>query len=258
MQDFIQFQYGFASWDDAVKAAEGYDKANIIETVRQAAARVVRGEAVYEVDGVNLDHIRYSWPLTASLMYAAANLGARQSMMRVLDFGGALGTTFQQNRRFLMRMNLGCDWRIVEQPAFVDIGQREFTGPHLRFFPTIEAATLDGFDVALFGGCLGYVPDCYRYLDEILALEPDFIVMDRTAVTGHDIDLFAVQHVPPSIYRATYAVRTFSYQRLIDKLTPNYILVEQWACDQQPDPNGIYVGLLLQHKRLEKSHLAIP
>lgn len=255
--NYIAYQYGFRDWDSAAEAAGGYDHQHIIDTVYQAARKVMEGEAVYERDGVNFDYITYSWPLTTSLMYAAAHK-CHQSGLRIIDIGGALGTSFQQNRRFIQRLPLACDWRIVEQPAFVAIGQNEFTNQHLRFFNTISDAICDGIDIALFGGSLCYLAKPYDFIGQVINHKPDFIIIDRTPVTGHDIDLFAVQHVPPTIYKASYAVRIFSYEQLVRAFGDEYIMIEQWNCDQQPDPDSISIGMLLQHRDVIKSHVEIP
>ncbi len=62
----------------------------------QATRKVVAGEAVYERDSVVFDHLEYAWPLLACLLQIAAE---RRSL-RVIDFGGSLGSSWRQNRRF--------------------------------------------------------------------------------------------------------------------------------------------------------------
>lgn len=87
----------------------GYDSDSVLKKVKDSAKLVHSGKAVYERDSVLFDKIQYSWPLLSSLMLVAAN---RQSM-KVIDFGGAFGTTFQQNKKFLKSLPFEIDWRII-------------------------------------------------------------------------------------------------------------------------------------------------
>ena len=155
------------------------------------------GRAIYERDSVIFDQIQYSYPLLASLLFAAEN----SRSLRVIDFGGALGTTYQQNRKFLSNIKSKCEWRVVEQDKFVDIGNNEFTNDYLSFYSTIKEATKDGVDVVLFGSSICYVPNPYMYLKEAIDLKAPCIIFDRTPINTEEIDTFAVQHIPPSIYK---------------------------------------------------------
>ena len=132
----IGFDYGYSSWDAAEKAARGYDEDVIFEKVAASARLVFSGEAIYERDSVIFDEVEYSWPLLASLLLAAAT----KNNLRVIDFGGSLGTTFQQNKRYLNRLPFACQWRVVEQEKFVEIGKNEFTNENLSFYKSIEDA----------------------------------------------------------------------------------------------------------------------
>ena len=79
-------------------------------------------------------------------MFVATN----SKSFKVIDFGGGLGTTYQQNRRFLSKINRTCQWRVVEQEKFVSIGKREFTNETLSFYSSIEEAYKDGVDVKFY------------------------------------------------------------------------------------------------------------
>lgn len=238
-----QFE-SFPSWEQAVKASEGYDSGSVIEKVRKASRLVFDGDAVYERDSVVFDKIEYSFPLLASLLFAAAN----SENLRVIDFGGALGSTFQQNRRFLSKLKKTLNWRVVEQEKFVDIGKREFTNETLSFYSTIEEACKDGVDVVLFSGSICYVPNPYFFLEEAKATQAPYIIFDRTPTTRLHEDTFAVQHVPASIYKASYPIRNFSYNNITTYFKDEYELIEEWVCDLQPDPTTTAIGFVLERK----------
>jgi putative methyltransferase (TIGR04325 family) len=235
---------GCQSWKDAEEKSTGYDAEEIMVAVRNAAKLVLDGKAVYERDSLIFDKIQYSWPLLASLLFAAAN----SQKMRVIDFGGGLGTTFQQNRRFLTRLENNCEWRIVEQKAFVEIGRKEFTTQNISFFDTISEAAKNGVDIVLFCGSLCYVENPYCFLDEAINSCAPYIIFDRTPITDAEKDIFAVENHPPSIYKASYPIRNFNYSNLLNPLKQSYELVEEWICDLQPDKDTTAMGFLFKRK----------
>jgi putative methyltransferase (TIGR04325 family) len=234
----------YSSWEQAEQASDGYDSDSLIEKVRKAAKLVFDGEAVYERDSVVFDEIEYSYPLLASLLFAAAN----SETLRVIDFGGALGTTYQQNRRFLSKLKKACQWRVVEQEKFVSIGKREFTNETLSFYSTIEEAYQGGVDVVLFAGSICYVPNPYIFIEKAKATQVPYVIFDRTPTTKLKEDTFAVQNVPPSIYKASFPIRNFSYDNITKFFKDEYELIEEWVCDLQADPNTTAMGFIFKRK----------
>ena len=130
----LRFEGDFGTWEDASAASTGYGDASILAKVAEATLKVKRGEAAYERDSVLFDQIQYSWPLLAGLMWAAARSRSRLS---VLDFGGALGSGYHQNRRFLDGLG-EVRWGVVEQPHYVAAGRALFENEQLQFFDTID------------------------------------------------------------------------------------------------------------------------
>ena len=154
------FFVNYSSWELAEQMSEGYHSDNIIEKVRKSAKLVFNREATYERDSVIFDRIEYSYSLLASLLFVAAN----SKSFKVIDFGGGLGTTYQQNHKFISKIKNVCEWRIVEQERFVAIGKSEFTNKILSFYNTIEEANKDGVDVVLFAGSICYVKNPYDFM----------------------------------------------------------------------------------------------
>jgi putative methyltransferase (TIGR04325 family) len=240
----IEFEHGFDSWQTASGHCNGYDADEIIQRVTNAARLVHAGKAVYERDSVLFDHIEYSWPLLSSILLVAAECRS----LRIIDFGGALGTTYYQNRKFLAQLNCPVRWKIVEQEKFVEIGRREFQNEILSFHHSIGDARGERIDAILFGGVIGYIPEPDRILQETIAASPRYIIFDRTSVVESARDVFAVQNVTEPIYNASYPVRIFSKHKLLNSLTDHYALVEEWMCDLQPDANSRQKGFLLHRK----------
>lgn len=232
------------SWDQAVKNCEGYDSQSIINKTKESAKLVAMGLAVYERDSVIFREIHYSFPLLSSLLLVAAT----NNSLRVIDFGGSFGTTFQQNKKFLSRLNITCEWRIVEQPKIAQIGCVEFSTKQLSFYSSIDAAIKDGYDAMLFSGSLCYVSDPYHHILKAIKTNAPYIVIDRTPIQHEADDSFSVQHTPSSIYKASYPIRNFSYTKLTKTFLDDYDLIEEWKCDLQPDPNTTSMGFLFKLK----------
>jgi len=215
----VRFSGPFPDWGAARAASSGYDSPAILERVREAALAVCRGEAAFERDSVRFGEPEAPAPILGELSRAALAGGGR---LHVLDFGGSLGSTFQQCRRFLPQA-LELRWAVVDQPAFVECGRREFETAELRFFDSIEeAAAAARPDVALALSALQYPADPDDVARHIARAAPATIVVDRTPVRDAEGDEIVVQHVNPSIYRASYPFRIFGRGRLEALFGPGY------------------------------------
>jgi putative methyltransferase (TIGR04325 family) len=222
----VTFEGDFATWDDATAASTGYGERSILSRVTEATMKVLRGEAVYERDSVLFDQIQYSWPVLAALMWAAARSGSRLS---VLDFGGALGGGYRQNRRFLDGL-AEVKWGVVEQPHYVAQGRALLENEQLQFFDTIdECAVKLRPNVIVLGSVLQYVPDPDRVLHELERTPATVMIIDRTPFASIQQDRIIVQRVPPSIYEASYPCRVFSRERLRRALS-SWSILETFAC----------------------------
>jgi putative methyltransferase (TIGR04325 family) len=193
----IGFTGHYASWEDASRDAEGYDAPFILERVRASTAQVRDGHAAYERDGVTFQTMDYPFPLLACLLRAASACGNR---LRVLDFGGALGSTYFQCRDFLTGL-IRLRWDIVEQRHFVECGLREFQTETLRFFPDVAACLAEGpVDVVLLSSVLPYLPRPHEELAALLTPRPRYVLLDRTPFLDADGDRLTLQHVPAYVY----------------------------------------------------------
>jgi putative methyltransferase (TIGR04325 family) len=241
-KDFYFVNY--SSWELAEQMSEGYHSDNIIEKVRKAAKLVFNGESTYERDSIIFDRIQYSYPLLSSLLFVAAN----SKSLKVIDFGGGLGTTYQQNRKFISKIKNVCEWRIVEQEKFVAIGKSEFTNKILSFYKTIEEANKDGVDVVLFAGSICYVKDPYDFMAKAKLIKTPYIIFDRTPITKEMKDTFAVHHISSSIFKTSIAVRNFNYNNIVKFFADEYELIEEWIFDIQPNPNTTSMGFIFKRR----------
>ena len=232
----IYFSGDYADWETASAHASGYDSVSILEQVEQAMLKVKVGEAVFERDSVLFDEVQHSFPVAAGLLRAAAENG---NQLAVLDFGGSLGSSYFQCREFLSVLP-SLKWGVVEQEHFVRCGQRSFETAQLRFFYTIaECLQQAAPNVALLSSVLQYLPQPYHVLDELMNSRVSYIVIDRTPFSDHETNFITVQHVPPSIYVASYPCWVFGKQLFLDKFRGRYKVIAHF---DSSDGNAIAKG----------------
>lgn len=213
----------YNSWEDAEKKCSGYNENSILEKCKDALLKVKNNEAVYERDSFLFDKIEYSWPLLAGLEKVSIE---NNNTLKVLDFGGSLGSTYFQNRSFLGNINL--TWGIVEQSHFVECGKEYFEDDTLHFYNTIDEA-LKKFtpNVLIVSSVLQYLRDPYVWLEKMNSLEIDYIIIDRTALVDLDRDILTVQNVPKEIYEASYPSWFLREEMILEKLE-NYSLISDF------------------------------
>ncbi len=230
LRSLIRTRYGwhgdFSSWEEAKKLTIGYDNEKILKKVKEALLKVKNGEAIYERDSVLFDHIEYSWPLLSGLLLVASMHKGRLS---VLDFGGSLGSSYFQNRKFLNLVK-EVSWNIVEQSHFVEEGRRHFQDNRLHFYETVEECVKkERPDVVLFSSVLCYLEKPYEMLKQILSYNFDFIIVDRTPFHTKGYDRITIQKVPPWIYEASYPCWIFDKNVFVSFFEESgYFLVEEF------------------------------
>lgn len=239
---------GFATWPAAVAAAGTYSEESILERVRTATDDVRAGKAAFERDGVLFDSIEYRWPVVAGLMWQAAR---DHGSLRVLDFGGSLGSTFRQYQALVR--DLDVRWAVVEQPSFVNAG-RAYSDDVLSFHESIEQANAEiAPNVVLLSSVLQYLPDPHEVLASLAATSASIVIIDRTPLSSSPLDIPVVQVVPESIYRASYPAWVLSRSRLLSSLE-GWRLLDEFAGIEpaMTVAHGTPVswsGLLLERKR---------
>jgi putative methyltransferase (TIGR04325 family) len=249
LKRFRSNKYGwkgnYKTWQEAESISTGYDDKKIIMKVRDASLKVKNGYAVYERDSVLFDEIQYSWPLLTGIMYAFARCGE----YNILDYGGSLGTTYYQNRKFLNNFK-NLRWNIVEQKAFVDIGVKEFQDNTLKFFYNLnECVHQMNPKILILSGVLQYLPDPIVFLKDIIKYNFKFILIDRTPFSSDDKEKIKLQVVPPEIYRASYPCRFFSENKFIHFfLTHKYNILEKFDALDGKGNEFYFKGMILEKK----------
>jgi putative methyltransferase (TIGR04325 family) len=241
----IQFCGHFKSWSDAVKASSGYEEEGILNKAVEAVRKVRNGEMAFERDGVPFPEMQHNFPLLWALTRAAASHGR----LHILDFGGALGSSYYQSRQ-LLRPCSALKWAIVEQPSHVVAGNKEFANSELGFYDSIESAfEKNDYDVLLLSGVIQYLPDPLNFLSQVLDRGISTIIVDRTPFMENGISRLTVQYVPRTIYRASYPAWFLSEKEVLSKFEKQYETIASWPALDKHDPQGgraAYKGFLFE------------
>jgi len=243
----IRFAGDFKSWTDAEGVSTGYSSKEILEQTIKAVRRVRDGKAAFERDGVAFQAMERNSPLA----WALKRVADRHGRLHIIDFGGSLGSTYHQmcaTRASLVDVK----WAIIEQPAHVDAGTREFANAELSFHTTIEEACMtDQFEVLLLSGVLQCLRDPFSFLHSVLDWKIPAIILDRTPFIIDGTTRLTVQHVPKRIYPASYPAWFFCEKQVLSKFANHYNQVATWPALDKHHPEGgraHYKGFLFELK----------
>ncbi len=245
-----QSRYGYfgkyETWEDALKNSQGYDTPAILEKVKNAVTKVKNGEAVYERDSVIFNKKEYSWPVLTSLLWIASHDNNR---LKVLDFGGSLGSSYFQNKNFLSHIDL--TWYVAEQDNFVACGKKFFEDAHLKFVNSLEEVRDKDISVFLASSSLQYIQSPYAYMQKVVEKGFPYILIDRTAFL-HSGERLTIQKVRPDIYEGSYPAWFLNEEKFKALFTGTYSLVAEFESIgarkiDLGDTHGYLKGFLFKH-----------
>jgi putative methyltransferase (TIGR04325 family) len=224
-QSGIIYSGDFNNWDEASQISNGYNTDEIFSKVRDATLLVKRGKAEFERDSVLFDKIEYSLPIFSGILLAAAK---NDGHLKVLDFGGALGSTYFQNRKFLKELK-SVKWGIVEQPHFVECGKELFQDNQLFFFNNIEECVNEfSPNLVILGSVLQYIENSTVLLNQIHKINFSALVIDRIPISQYENDKISIQYVPKEIYKANYPIWIFSKELFVSIKCKHWNLIEEF------------------------------
>jgi putative methyltransferase (TIGR04325 family) len=215
--------------------------------------QLLSGGAAFERDSALMAVPEYPFSTLAGLLPAASQ---RPGQLCILDFGGALGSTYFACRPWLNQIP-GLRWSVVEQHHYVECGREEFSSPRLAFHHTLEESLAwQTPDVILLSGCLQFLPDPTTLFQQLCALNAPWILIERTPFWDGARHRLTVQHVPAGIYEADYPAWLFCEPLLLESCSATYEPVASWpSLDVIPLEGGhsYFKGFLLRRKTLPGS-----
>ncbi len=236
----------YATWAEAMRAADGYAEGAILERVVAAARRVRDGEAAYERDGVAFMQPAVNLPVLSGLQ-ATVPAGGR---LAVLDLGGSLGSVYWQHRNWLGTLS-HVRWSVVEQEHFVRVGRAEFSNGHLRFYSSFENCLAhERPDVLLLSGVIPYLESPHELLATVVRHGFTHILIDRTGIIARAKDRLTVQHVPLNLYRASYPCWFLNRERLLAHFAPDYELLHEYINEDGAENGVVFKGFQFKRRAL--------
>lgn len=238
------FRGDYGTWSEAAAVSGGYDSSHILAKVRDALLKVKSGEAVHERDSVLFDTVHYAWPLLAGLLWTASLHGNR---LNVVDFGGSLGSSYFQNRKFLWHLS-EVRWNVVEQEHFVECGKRHFEDGRLAFYRDLDECFREQHPKAIIlSSVLQYLEHPYGLLEDVFSLGFEVIIIDRTPFLKKGSDRITVQKVPPEIYEASYPAWFFSEEKFLRHFSGKYELIADFdSLDRADIPSSRFRGFIFK------------
>lgn len=243
------FAGAYPAWEAAVEQASGYDAQLILEKVKSATLQVKAGKAAFERDTKLFDKPQYVYPVLSGLLKVAAMKGGS---LRVLDFGGALGSSYFACRSF---MGEACqlDWHIVEQAHFSLCGREVIAEAGLNFYDKISE--VPQVDVVLLSSVLQYLEKPYVVLEQLRDLGTQSILIDRTPFYEKNGEKLTIQTVPPEIYPASYPCWLLDEKKVCQILGDKYVLQVDYLSEEGRLLSGghplAFKGMIWQKKQEE-------
>jgi len=234
----------YKNWKEAEAKCDGYNNEIVFQKVTESILKVKSGEALFERDSVVFDKADYNFPILNALMWIALD---QKNVLKVLDFGGSLGSVFFQNRFFLNSINT-FSWNVVEQSKFVEIGKKYIEEERLQFFNSISECTqFDNCNCVLFSSVLQYIEDPFKIIEEVMKLNIKFILIDKTSFTLNNKSRITIQKVSKKIYDVSYPCWLLPENIFVDQFIANgYKLIYEFENQDFINLPSIQKGFLFK------------
>ncbi len=241
---FYGWHGNYSTWELASKKCSGYNENSILEKVKNSTYQVKNGIVPYERDSVLFDKIEFSYELSTSLMWVAA---INKGNLKVLDYGGSLGSSYYQNKIFLDTLNT-LSWCIIEQPNFVEVGNEFFADEKLHFFNSLEECLeLHNVNIVILSSVLQYLENPYWVLNQINKANIKYVCIDRTPfIRGKD--RITIQKVNPKIYEARYPCWFFNKLKFVNFFKNDYELIFEFDAIDNANIKSEFKGFLFKKK----------
>ena len=243
---YMYFDGNFTTWSEAIKKInKGYESNEIFEKVYQASLEVKKGKFLYERDGELFQEENFRWPVISSILHEA-NLLENSQSFHVLDFGGSLGSFYNQHKKLLGNIQK-LRWSIVEQPHFVKKGKEEFENIILKFYDNIEDCTVNSLpNIILLSSVIQYIEEPFKVLNQLIRTNAEIFIIDRTPFILEENDIVKLQHLSKDLGGFTYPSWFFSEKSFLNFFKSNgYKKYLDFECDEDFGV-GQFKGIVLK------------
>lgn len=219
----VRYFGDYDNWNEAYSECKGYEDIEILNTVIGAVDRVVKGDAVWERDGYLFYEQKFVYSICAAILKCAVQ--NQNKGVRILDIGGALGSTYLQNKGYLLDIK-NLEYIVAEQEHFADYGHRNLEDGKLKFIKgTDDWEKQKKFDIILLSASLQYISQYQEIISKIVIAQPHYIILDRIMVS--DRMRICRETVPEYIYESSYPVRIFTENQIENFFGSDYEVIER-------------------------------
>ena len=221
---FYKYYSGpYKSWILAQRKSIGYNDRNIINKVRKSALIAKNSKSKFEIDSLIFSKPYRNIKFEKILI----NLNKKKKLIKIIDFGGSLGSTYYRYRNIFSSQKR-IKWSIIEQKVFVEIGKKEFKDKNLNFYYNLEDFITknknEQIDIFLLSSSLQYIKDYKKIINKVNKLNASYLIILKTPMRLSKTNGIYVEKVPKQIYGTSYSSWVFSKEKLINSF-PNYKLV---------------------------------
>lgn len=207
----VRFIGPYSTWDQARAISKGYNDSALLNKIIETSVNAYR-QGKFERDGVMLEKPAISWPLIALIN----EIGLEKRMVTVLDFGGGSGSSYNMIRH-LIASDIHLDWVIVEQEEMIEAVERHGNPLEIRFLKNLSEL-ISPPEIILVSGVLQYLQEPKVIIEQLLALNARFILIDRTPFCVDLHDSVYVQCVSFYGEEVSYPVRFLSFEELTGQI----------------------------------------
>ena len=239
----------YKNYTSALKNSSGYASKDLLNKIISSNSKVMNGDVPYERDGILFSEYQYFMEINAAIL--KANITKTHNRpLRVIDFGGSLGTLYRQFKSFTHN-SINLNWRIVEQDYLVKYGINNLSADGLSFMPSSLINTLKpNPDIVIFSASLQFMKDPGIYLKKMVKLRPKYIVIDRTPFHDKNYNHLSILKAGTDI-TGSYPCWIFGQTFLVERLS-GYRLVSSWTSNEGNfffyGGIGTYKGFLYEKK----------
>ena len=243
--DGLGFHGDFSSWSEAASFAERSAPVaprDVAEKTSSLLGKLKRREIAFIRDGVPFDKAECPLALLAFLLRA---LQDNNGVLRLVDFGGAFGTTYFQTREFLNEASQ-VRWSVVELPDVVERARNELESEELNFHCSLGEALKSNPNIVLLSGVVQYLPDPDAVFRKIRTSTTEYVLFDRSPMIEAPTSRIAIHSFRGSGGRKkSWPVRLFVRTDLINAFAPQFELLAEF--ESYCDPSAAVDGLPIDY-----------
>jgi len=220
----------YPSWSEAAASGDSSWEA-AVEKVRAAVIKLLQGSHEYERDGIAFGHRPAAYKLR-DIIRSVWKPGDT-----IIDFGGGLGGTYLNNADIFEASVL--TYLVIEQDIFCEEGTRlakKFKLPLTYSSSFAEVHLQNPPRLLIFSGVLNYLQHWSSTVEQSLALQPEHIVVDRTAITPATARFFSVDYSDHYGSQIHVPYQTINENCLVSAF-PGYRVVDEWKSEFDPEAN---------------------